>query len=83
MYRANENKTNHNEFNVLCFDISDKAIKRTKKWAESLKLKFDYKVGDMIKLLYEDNSVDCILCRKIRVARKYFYSVRTGNTCIR
>ena len=54
-----------NGFAVLCFDISDEAIKRTKEWAENLNLKLDYKVGDMIKLPYEDNSVDCILCRNV------------------
>lgn len=54
-----------NGFDVLCFDISDEAIKRTREWAESLNLKLDYKVGDMIKLPYEDNSVDCILCRNV------------------
>ena len=50
---------------VLCFDISEEAIKRTREWAESLNLQLDYKVGDMINLPYEDNSIDCILCRNV------------------
>lgn len=54
-----------NGFEVLCFDISEEAIKRTKEWAENLKLKLDYKVGDMLKLPYESNSIDCILCRNV------------------
>ena len=54
-----------NDFNVSCFDISEEAVRRTKEWAESLELKFDYKVGDMIELPYEDNSIDCILCRNV------------------
>lgn len=51
-----------NNFNVFCFDISNEAISRTKKWAEELNLKLDYKIGDMINLPYLDNSIDCILC---------------------
>lgn len=51
-----------NDFNVFCFDISNEAISRTKKWAEELNLKLDYKIGDMINLPYLDNSIDCILC---------------------
>lgn len=54
-----------NGFNVHCFDISEEAIKRTKEWAEELNLKFSYKIGDMLNLPYEDNSIDCILCRNV------------------
>ena len=54
-----------NGFDVLCFDISKDAIKRTKEWAENLGLKFDYTVGDMINLPYTDESIDCILCRNV------------------
>ena len=54
-----------NGFDVFCFDISDEAIRRTQEWAESLNLKLNYKVGDMIKLPYNDNSIDCILCRNV------------------
>ena len=54
-----------NGFNVSCFDISEEAIKRTKEWCEEENLKCDYKIGDMLKLPYEDNSFDGILCRNV------------------
>lgn len=54
-----------NGFNVSCFDISTEAINRTKKWAEKENLKFDYKVGDMIKLPYNNEQFDCIYCRNV------------------
>ncbi len=54
-----------NGFNVSCFDISEEAINRTKEWAESEDLVFDYKQGDMLNLPYEDNSFDCILCMNV------------------
>ena len=52
-------------FNVNCFDISEDAINRTKNWAESENLKFDYSIGDMLNLPYEDDKFDCILCRNV------------------
>ena len=54
-----------NGFDVFCFDISEEAIKRTKEWAENENLNFDYKVGDMLNLPYENDSIDCILCRNV------------------
>lgn len=54
-----------NDFNVYCFDISEEAINRTKAWAEDLSLNFDYKIGDMLNLPYQDESIDCILCRNV------------------
>lgn len=54
-----------NDFNVNCFDISEKAIKRTKEWAEGENLKFDYNVGDMLKLPYMNDKFDCIYCRNV------------------
>ena len=54
-----------NGFNVNCFDISEEAIKRTKAWAESEDLKFEYKVGDMLELPYKDEQFDCIYCRNV------------------
>lgn len=52
-------------FNVSCFDISEDAIDRTKKWCEKENLSCDFEVGDMIKLPYKDNTFDCILCRNV------------------
>ncbi len=54
-----------NGFNVSCFDISEEAVNKTKQWAEKENLTFDYKVGDMLKLPYQDESYDCILCRNV------------------
>lgn len=54
-----------NKFNISCFDISEEAINRTKEWAENENLKFDYKVGDMLKLPYNDEQFDCIYCRNV------------------
>ena len=54
-----------NGFDVSCFDISEEAVNRTKAWCEEEGLKCDYKVGDMLKLPYPDNSFDCILCRNV------------------
>lgn len=54
-----------NGFNVSCFDISENAIEKTKKWAEEENLEFKYAVGDMLELPYEDESFDCILCRNV------------------
>ena len=55
----------NNGFNVSCFDISEDAISKTKEWAEKEKLVFDYKIGDMIKLPYNDEQFDCIYCRNV------------------
>lgn len=54
-----------NGFRVCCFDISEDAICRTKSWAESEGLSFEYAIGDMLKLPYADGSMDCILCRNV------------------
>ncbi|MBR6034172.1 MAG: class I SAM-dependent methyltransferase [Clostridia bacterium] len=54
-----------NGFDVSCFDISQDAINRTKQWAESENLYFDYKVGDMLELPYNNEQFDCILCRNV------------------
>lgn len=54
-----------NGFSVHCFDISEEAIFRTKRWAESEGLSFEYAIGDMLKLPYADGSMDCILCQNV------------------
>lgn len=54
-----------NGFSVFAFDLSENSIKRTKEWMDSLSLKADYKVGDMLNLPYENESMDCILCRNV------------------
>ena len=53
------------DFNVFAFDISEEAIERTKEWALKEGLTIDYKIGDMLCLPYEDNSMDAILCRNV------------------
>ena len=54
-----------NGFHVRCFDISREAHARTRAWAESEGLAFDYADGDMLALPYEKESGDCILCRNV------------------
>ena len=54
-----------NGFNVSCFDISEDAISKTKKWCEDENLICSYDIGDMLKLPYPDESFDCILCRNV------------------
>ena len=54
-----------NNFKVSCFDISEDAIYRTKKWCEQEHLECNYNVGDMLKLPYDNNSFDCILCMNV------------------
>lgn len=54
-----------NDFRVKCFDISSEAIESTRKWADEEGLAFEYTVGDMLELPYEDNSIDCIMCRNV------------------
>ena len=54
-----------NKYNVFCFDISEEAINRTKKWCDEENLKCNYKIGDMLELPYDDDSFDCILCRNV------------------
>ena len=54
-----------NGFNVSAFDISEDAINKTKLWAEEEGLTFDYKVGDMLNLPYENEKFDSILCRNV------------------
>ena len=54
-----------NGFNVSSFDISKEAINKTKEWAEEENLEFDYKIGDMLKLPYDNEQFDCIYCRNV------------------
>ncbi len=54
-----------NGFQVHCFDISEEAISRTKEWAKSEGLTFEYTTGDMLKLPYKDKSMECVLCRNV------------------
>ena len=54
-----------NGFNVNAFDISNDALAKTKAWAEDENLTFTYKQGDMLDLPYDNESMDCILCRNV------------------
>lgn len=54
-----------NGFITSAFDLSETAIQKTKEWTNSLNLDVDFKIGDMLKLRYEDNKFDCILCRNV------------------
>lgn len=54
-----------NGFHVYCFDISEEAILKTEEWARNENLTFEYATGDMLKLPYKDESIDCILCKNV------------------
>ena len=54
-----------NGFNVSSFDISKEAIEKTKAWAKKENLEFDYQVGDMLCLPYEDEQFDSIYCKNV------------------
>lgn len=54
-----------NDFDVYCFDISEDGVTKTKQWAQSMDLKFNCEVGDMLNLPYQDESMDCILCYNV------------------
>lgn len=80
-----------NGFNVACFDISEEAIKQTKEWAEAEGLTFDYQVDDMLKLPYDGDSFDAILCRNVishtdtagmeQIASELLRVLRPGSEC--
>lgn len=52
-------------FHTSGFDLSDESIRRTAEYAAAEKLDIDLKVGDMLKLPYEEESFDSILCRNV------------------
>ena len=80
-----------NGFKVSCFDISEDAINKTKEWAQSEELEFDYKIGDMIKLPYSDEQFDCIYCRNVishtdtegikKIIKELYRVMRPGAEC--
>lgn len=80
-----------NGFNVSCFDISEEAVKQTRDWAEAEGLNFDYQVGDMLKLPYDDSSFDAVLCRNVishtdtagmrQIAGELLHVLKPGGEC--
>lgn len=80
-----------NNFNVSSFDISEEAITKTRQWAENEKLKFDYKVGDMLKLPYLNEQFDCIYCKNVishtdtkgvqKVIKELFRVMKNNGEC--
>lgn len=54
-----------NGFKVYAFDLSANAIERTKQWLLKENLIADCKIGDMLELPYDSESIDCILCRNV------------------
>lgn len=80
-----------NGFNVSCFDISKDAISKTEQWASKEDLKFNYEVGDMLKLPYQDASFDAILCYNVishtdtsgmrKVINELYRILRPGGEC--
>lgn len=80
-----------NNFDIFCFDISEEAITRTKEWAIKEKLEFDYKIGDMLDLPYDNSKFDCILCRNVishtdtegmkKVIKELYRVLKIGGEC--
>lgn len=80
-----------NGFTVSCFDISSEAVEKTREWAESENLIFDYKVGDALELPYADESFDAILSYHVvnhtdtpgmrRIADEILRVLRPGGEC--
>lgn len=80
-----------NGFTVSCFDISSEAVEKTREWAESENLSFDYKVGDALELPYENESFDAILSFHVinhtdtagmrRIADEILRVLRPGGEC--
>lgn len=78
-------------FRVSCFDISEKAVEETEKWAKTEGLEFEYKVGDMLNLPYADDSFDAILCRNVishtdtagmkKIVKELYRVLRSGGEC--
>lgn len=54
-----------NGFDVSAFDISQNAVDRTASWAKELGLNIDIKIGDMLNIPFENESMDCILCMNV------------------
>lgn len=54
-----------NGFDVSCFDLSENALERTRKWAEEEGMRFEYTRGDMLELPYRNESFDCILSMNV------------------
>lgn len=54
-----------NGFDVSAFDISPDAINHTANWAQKLGLNIDIKMGDMLNIPFQDESMDCILCMNV------------------
>ena len=52
-------------FETFGFDLSQDAIEKAKKYAESENLDVNFKIGDMLKLPYKENSFDAILCMNV------------------
>ena len=52
-------------FNVSAFDLSSDAIDRTRKWVQECDFDVDFMVGDMLKLPYDELSMDCIFCKNV------------------
>lgn len=52
-------------FKTSGFDLSKDAINKAKKYASDENLDIDFKIGDMLKLPYENESFDAILCMNV------------------
>lgn len=80
-----------NGFCVSAFDISDVALDRTKKWADSLGLSLGLSKGDMVSLPYADGAFDCLMCKNVishtdtegvrKTVSEIFRVLKNGGEC--
>ena len=54
-----------NGFDVSAFDISENAIERTGNLVKEMGLHVNLKQGDMLKMPFADESMDCVLCMNV------------------
>lgn len=52
-------------FTTKAIDLSSDAIESTKSWAKKENLNIEFIQCDMLDLPYENESIDCILCRNV------------------
>jgi len=79
-------------FNTFAFDLSEESVQYAKQWAEKERLlRINFKVGDMLKMPYDRETMDCILCKNVishtdtegikKVINKIYGMLRKGGEC--
>lgn len=52
-------------FHVTAYDLSDEAIKQTRKWAAKENLQIQAYTGNMLNLPFQNNSFDCLIAYNV------------------